>query len=112
MFGEENNGSYNESIARFEHVKYLDISKNDGIFTQSNLNLLYDTFADGEALVYLYEDHSKVGFDVAREISYVNELALKDSNWKPYGGNIVDYRNNNTNGLSHSTIFNGFNLRF
>ena len=112
LFGVENNGSYTESIARFEHVKYLDISGNDGIFTQSNLNLLYDTFADSETLVYLYEDYSKVGFDVAREISYVNELALKDSTWKPYGGNIVDYRNNNTNGLSHSTAFNGFNLRW
>ena len=69
LFGVENNGSYTESIARFEHVKYLDISGNDGIFTQSNLNLLYDTFADSETLVYLYEDYSKVGFDVAREIS-------------------------------------------
>ena len=67
LFGVENNGSYTESIARFEHVKYLDISGNDGIFTQSNLNLLYDTFADSETLVYLYEDHSKVGFDAARE---------------------------------------------
>ena len=112
LFGVENNGSYTESIARFEHVKYLDISGNDGIFTQSNLNLLYDTFADSETLVYLYEDYSKVGFDVAREISYVNELALKDSTWVPHGGNIVDYRNNNTNGLSHSDTFNGFSIRW
>ncbi|MGM9684082.1 MAG: leucine-rich repeat domain-containing protein, partial [Eubacteriales bacterium] len=74
LFGAENDGYYNESIARFEHVKYLDIGGNDGIFTQSNLNLLYDTFGDSDAIVYLYEDHSKIGFDAAREAEIIRSF--------------------------------------
>ena len=108
LFGVPEGETYSNSIARFNSLKYFDISGNDGIFTQSNLNLLYDVFHDLDTIVYLYDDQEKSGFDAAREMAYINEFALQDTQWLPYGGNIVNYRNNNDNGLSRSEIFNEF----
>jgi len=108
LFGKKEGEDYPSSISRFAHLDYIDISGNGGVFTQANLNILYETFASSEADVYLYEDHTLAGFDITREINYINTLALANEEWKPDGGNIVDYRNNNDNGLSHSSKFNGF----
>lgn len=56
------------SINRFKStLEVLDLSGNDSVFTKHNLNHLYDSFAKLTSTVYLYEDHSKEGFDSARE---------------------------------------------
>lgn len=112
LLGEESNGAYSNSIARFSNLKYIDLGGNIGIFTHDNLNVLYEAFNDSGALVYLYDDHTKAGFDLARDIAYVNELALQDSTWNPRGkgGNIVCYNTNNENALQNSNAFNGFDI--
>ena len=63
------------SINRFKDtLEVLDISGNDRVFTKTNLNHLYDNFHDKETIVYLYEDHSQIGFDSAREALTIQKM--------------------------------------
>ena len=111
LLGSKDGEMYYHSIQRFANLKTLYLGGNDGIFTNSNLSILYDSF-NSSATVYLYNDHSKVGFDAIREIEYVNTFAKNNKDWLPTPGNVVEYRNSNANCLSTSLVFNGFNLEY
>ena len=66
--------AYFKGWDKYRNLQWLDVGSNPGIFTNNNLNHLYNSFAERTTTVWLYPDRSIVGFNATREAETIHSF--------------------------------------